>query len=336
MCGITGFFSYKNKIDTKKYYKAHLKITHRGPDDEGFIYKNGNNQIEYLKGNDTIDELQDGTHIVEKEPSNLILGHRRLSIIDLTSNGHQPYNYKQLSLVYNGEIYNYIELRDELKELGYGFETDSDTEVFLKAYHCWGVEAFNKFNGMWASAIYDENKNTILLIRDRFGIKPLYYSLVDDNLIFGSEIKFVSSFMDKLYVNEQMVYEYLRFNHLDHTNQTLFKDILQLEPNSYMVFSKEGIEILNYWELEEEKNISKEDIEKKLNDAISLRMRSDVEVGSLLSGGIDSSIILGIINQKKYTDKFQTFFHGKFLALQIYMSKQVHQQFPNIVKKDDF
>jgi asparagine synthase (glutamine-hydrolysing) len=307
MCGITGFFSYKNKIDTKKYYKAHLKIAHRGPDDEGFIYKNQSNTIEYLSGDDTIDELKPRGFIYNKEPSSLILGHRRLSIIDLSSHGHQPFSFEYLHLVYNGEIYNYIELRDELKELGYSFETESDTEVFLKAYHCWGVEAFNRFNGMWASAIYDEQSNKILLSRDRFGIKPLYYSLVDNNLIFGSEIKFVASFMEKLYPNEQMVYEYLRFNHLDHTNQTLFRDILQLEPNHYIIFSKDEIKIEKYWELEEEHGLSKERIEERLNSAISLRMRSDVEVGSLLSGGIDSSTILGIINQQKYATKFQTF-----------------------------
>ena len=307
MCGITGFYSYENKIDTGKYYKAHKRIAHRGPDDEGFIYKNNDNKLEYLIGDDTIDELRNREFIYNRESSSLVLGHRRLSIIDLSAAGHQPYIYKHLSLVYNGEIYNYIELRDELKELGYVFETDSDTEVFLKAYHCWDVDAFNKFNGMWASAIYDETKDTILLTRDRFGIKPLYYSFIDDNFIFGSEIKFVSSFMDKLYPNEQMVYEYVRFNYIDHTDQTLFRNILQLEPNSYMIFSREGFEVSNYWELKEEKNISKETIEKKLNDAIRLRMRSDVEVGSLLSGGIDSSTILGIINQKKYINEFQTF-----------------------------
>jgi asparagine synthase (glutamine-hydrolysing) len=307
MCGITGFFSYKNKINTQKYYDAHLKISHRGPDDEGFIYKNNNNEIEHLIGNDTIKELYNRNFIYNEKPSSLILGHRRLSIIDLTSAGHQPFVFENLYLVYNGEIYNYIELREELKELGYSFETDSDTEVFLKAYHCWGVNAFNKFNGMWASAIYDKKNDTILLTRDRFGIKPLYYSIIDDNLIFGSEIKFVSSFIDRLYSNEQMVYEYLRFNYIDHSKYTLFKNILQLEPNSYMKYSQKNIKILQYWKLKDEFNISKKNIAKKLNSAIKLRMRSDVEVGSLLSGGIDSSVILGIINKEKYSNKFQTF-----------------------------
>lgn len=307
MCGITGFFSYKNKIDTNEYYKAHKKIAHRGPDDEGFIYRNTKNNIEHLIGDDTISELDNRSLIYSQQSTSLILGHRRLSIIDLSAQGHQPFNFEELYLVYNGEIYNYIELREELKELGYSFETSSDTEVFLKAYHCWGIEAFNKFNGMWASAIYNNIKNTVVLTRDRFGIKPLYYSLINDNLIFGSEIKFISSFMDKLYPNEQMIYEYLRFSRTDHTSQTFFKDIFQLEPNRYIEFSKKGIKDHQYWRMEEEENVTEEMIEIKLKEAIALRMRSDVEVGSLLSGGIDSSLILGIINTEKYTEKFQTF-----------------------------
>jgi len=342
MCGITGFFSFKNKVDTNKYYKAHLKISHRGPDDEGFIYKNSQNKIESLIGDDTVEELQSTKeYLYTKEASSLICGHRRLSIIDLTSHGHQPIYFEDLYLVYNGEIYNYIELRDELKELGYIFETDSDTEVFLKAYHCWGIEAFNKFNGMWASAIYNKKEDTLLLTRDRFGIKPLYYSFSDNNFIFGSEIKFVASFMEELFANEQMVYEYLRFNYLDHSKQTLFKDIFQLEPNSYMIFSKKGIETKHYWKLGEKKDIDKKQIESYLNHSIELRMRSDVEVGSLLSGGIDSSTILGIINNKKYSDKFQTFsavFNEKAFSEKQYIDKfeaknltlQKHFIYPNV------
>jgi len=307
MCGITGFYSYKNKINTRLYYAAHQKIAHRGPDDEGFVYKNTNGKIEYLIGKDTIKELQHRESLTDREPSALILGHRRLSIIDLSRHGHQPFCYEDLYLVYNGEIYNYIELRQKLQHLGYTFETNSDTEVFIKAYHCWGSEAFNKFNGMWAAAIYDHTKDSLLLTRDRFGIKPLYYATINDSLIFGSEIKFIASFMDRLYVNEQMTYEYLRFNHLDHTGQTLFKNIMQLEPNSYVLFSKDGTKIFHYWEMEETGTSSKNDIENSLENAVRLRLRSDVEVGSLLSGGIDSSTILGIIDQGKLSSKFKTF-----------------------------
>ncbi|MDL2346081.1 asparagine synthase (glutamine-hydrolyzing) [Campylobacter hyointestinalis] len=306
MCGITGFFSYQNICKTKEYYKAHKKIAHRGPNDEGFICKNSNNVLEFLSGDDTIAELKKYPHITSKDSSSLLLGHRRLSIIDLTSLGHQPFVFNDLYLVYNGEIFNYIELRNELIGLGYSFETKSDTEVFLKAYHCWGVECFNKFNGMWAAAIYDKNADNIVLTRDRFGIKPLYYSIINNNLIFGSEIKFISSFFDKLESNQQMVYEYLRFNHIDHTNQTLFKDIYQLEPSTFMIYSAENIKVEHYFEIIDV-NTSKDIIEKYLKESIKLRMRSDVEVGSLLSGGIDSSAILGIINKEKYINKFQTF-----------------------------
>jgi asparagine synthase (glutamine-hydrolysing) len=309
MCGITGFFSYKNKCEAEKYHDAHEKIAHRGPDDEGFLFKNENNELEPLIGHDTIKEFRNRPLLLSKKyPSHLILGHRRLSIIDLTSQGHQPFNFEHLYLIYNGEIFNYIELRDELIEAGYFFETDTDTEVFLKAYHCWGVESFNRFNGMWAAAIYDKKQDNILLTRDRFGIKPLYYSLVNDNLIFGSEIKFINSFFDVSEVNEQMVYEYLMLNHINHTDETVFKDISQLEPSHYLIYSKTGVSILKYWDLKiDNDSVKVEDIEKKLNHSINIRMRSDVEVGSLLSGGIDSSLILAIIDQSKCVNYFQTF-----------------------------
>ena len=303
MCGITGYFSYKNKINTEIYYNAHKKIAHRGPDDEGFIYKNSENSIEHCIGNDTIDELKSKAFIYHQKDSSLVLGHRRLSIIDLSEHGHQPFVFENLHLVYNGEIYNYLELRDELEKNGYLFETDSDTEVFLKAYHCWGVEAFNKFNGMWASAIYDEGKDTILLTRDRFGIKPLYYSFIDDNLIFGSEIKFVASFMEKRDINESLVFSYLRYSYLEHSNETFIHNILMLEEGTSLFFNKK-IDINRYY-----KSVAREDIniEKRLNESLLLRMRSDVEVGALLSGGIDSSTLVCKLKNDFKIENFQTF-----------------------------
>jgi asparagine synthase (glutamine-hydrolysing) len=310
MCGITGFFSYANKIDTKKYYEAHLKIVHRGPDDEGFIYKNkNNNEIEHLKGNDTIKEYQNKEHILKKPPSSLILGHRRLSIIDLTFHGHQPYSFNNLYLVYNGEIYNYIELKKELKKAGYKFETDTDTEVFLKAFHYWGIEAFNKFNGMWAAAIYDKQKDELILTRDRFGIKPLYYSLVDNNLIFGSEIKFVASFFNSLYCNEQMVYDYMEYGFIAHSKTTFFKDIYRLTPGSFAIYSKKGFLEKRYYDHLETGKIENKisAVRETLLDSVKLRMRLDVEVGSLLSGGMDSSSIVCAINYLRLRKDFKTF-----------------------------
>lgn len=308
MCGITGFFSYKNKCDTNKFYEAHRKIAHRGPDDEGFIYKNKNNILEHLIGYDSMEKLKALEHILNKEPSSLILGHRRLSILDLTECGHQPYAFENFYLVYNGEIFNYIELRNELKEIGYSFDTDGDTEVFLKAYHCWGIEAFNKYNGMWAAAIYDVNTDSIILTRDRFGVKPLYYSLVNDSLIFASEIKFISSFFDILEVNEQMAYDYIEYGYVSHTKHTFFKNISQLQPGFYAIYNCDKFFENRYYSAKENRVDNKiHSVKSILSDSIKLRMRSDVKIGSLLSGGIDSSSIVCLICDQKLSNKFDTF-----------------------------
>ncbi len=339
MCGITGFFSDRNTVDVKEYYNAHLKIAHRGPDDEGFLYKCDDGSLKYLKGNDTVEELQNKEHILDQGNSSLILGHRRLSIIDLSSQGHQPFFYENLSLVYNGEIYNYIELKEELLVNGYEFATQSDTEVFLKAYHFWGVDAFNKFNGMWAAAIYDKSKDTILLTRDRFGIKPLYYSFVNDNLIFGSEIKFVSSFLKNNFINKNLVYSYLRFCHLEHTNETFIKDIYSLEEGTYLTYkNSSSIRKKRYYYLYNKENKQNIDINNSLNSSLNLRMRSDLEVGIQLSGGIDSSTIAcklysdfkinelktftADFNERKFSEKKyvedtlkQTNFEGHFIMI---------------------
>jgi asparagine synthase (glutamine-hydrolysing) len=306
MCGITGFYSNKNKVNAKKYYEAHIKIAHRGPDDEGFIYKTKDNLLKHLIGDDTIDELQSMENILTQDDSSLILGHRRLSIIDLSSHGHQPFKYEDLYLVYNGEIFNYIELREELIQNGYVFNTQSDTEVFLKAYHYWGADAFNKLNGMWAAAIYDNKNETITLTRDRFGIKPLYYSLVNGNLIFGSEIKFIASFFENLYVEEESVKDFLKHNYIEHNQKTFYKDILQLESGNYAICDKSiKLEIRAYWNLEPKTNNI--DISNTLIDSVKLRMRSDVPIGTLLSGGIDSSLITGIMKKDLDAKELHTF-----------------------------
>ncbi len=308
MCGITGFFSYRSTIDSGRYYAAHKRVAHRGPDDEGFICLDAQGRMQMLRGDDTIETFKHHEHIADTAPSSLVLGHRRLSVIDLTYHGHQPFVFDDLYMTYNGELFNYLELRTVLIDQGYRFESDSDTEVFLKAYHCWGYEAFNRFNGMWAAAIYDAKKREMILTRDRFGIKPLYYTTIEDTLFFGSEIKFLTSFMETLYPNEQRVYDFLRFNYLDHTDETLFRDIFQVEPNSYLVFSQKGRKKEGrYWYFDTKDSVSKEEIEERLQNAVTLRMRSDVEVGSLLSGGIDSSTIVGMIDRTKSVETFNTF-----------------------------
>jgi len=307
MCGITGFFSYRNKINLSKYYDAHLKIAHRGPDDEGFIYKTSKNKMEHCKGNDTILEFQNKEHITNSLETDLVFGHRRLSIIDLTYEGHQPFMYKNLYLIYNGEIFNYKELRADLLEQGYEFKTKSDTEVFLIAYHYWGIDAFNKFNGMWAAAIYDSQKDEVILTRDRFGIKPLYYSLENKNLLFGSEIKFLRPLFDKISPNEQMIYEYISNGRLNHNFETMFKEINQVPTGSYLVYSKEKNQIYKYWTENKDYDNSIEDVYSTFIDSIKKRLRSDVNVGALLSGGMDSSSIINTIHHNNLLEDMQTY-----------------------------
>lgn len=311
MCGITGFFSEENEVDVRKYYDAHLKIAHRGPDDEGFMCKSYDGALKYLRGDDTVKELENKEHILHQDKSSLILGHRRLSIIDLSPQGHQPFFYENLNLVFNGEIYNYIELKEELILKGYRFSTQSDTEVFLKAFHCWGINAFDKFNGMWAAAIYDNDSEKLILTRDRFGIKPLYYSIINNSLIFGSEIKFVASFLEDNIINKNLVYSYLRYCHLEHTNETFIKDIYSLEEGTYLIYSNCSVEKKKYYSLFR-KHRDKIDINDALNNSLNLRMRSDLEVGIQLSGGIDSSTIacklhkeFNIHNLKTFTADFK-------------------------------
>ena len=266
MCGITGFISYDSKVNIKSFYNAHLKIAHRGPDDEGFMVKIGHEFKPFL-GNDSNKNLS-GDHIESIDESSVILGHRRLSILDLSTKGHQPYKFEQYWLTYNGEIYNYLELRDELIKHGYSFESNSDTEVFIKGYHYWGNDLFEKLNGMWAAAIFNENDESVTLIRDRFGIKPLYYACIDGQLVFGSEIKFVASFFNELNVNEQAVIDYVSSCYIDHSNETFFKDIFQLLPGCFSTYSKgTPLKFTKYWKIKEN-NVDINQVNSVLTNAI--------------------------------------------------------------------
>ncbi len=306
MCGITGYYSPNKEINASKFYQAHLLIKHRGPDDEGFFCSE-NESIISCKGDDTISYFNDLPHITSYDKHNLIFGYRRLSIIDLSNKGHQPYHFKNLHMVYNGEIYNYIEIRDELKEKGYQFDSDTDTEVVIKAISEWGVKAFNKFNGMWAISIYNSENKSILLCRDRFGIKPLFYSYKNNDLIFGSEIKFITSLLDNVTSNSRMVKDYIENNFLYHTDETFFNGINQLEPGTYAEIGDNKIKIKKYYEINHCASTNKEELEELLIDSIKLRLRSDVKVGSLLSGGVDSSTIVGFLKHYNLVSELDTF-----------------------------
>ena len=181
MCGISGIVSDNSDANGEVFAIANNAMAHRGPDDEGYVYSSDGCCFFCAKGDDSIAACEDFISISEVDRAKVIFGHRRLSIIDIGPSGHQPMMLDNLILSYNGEIYNYLELREEPSSFGYSFKTDTDTEVFLTAFKHWGADAFEKFNGMWAAAIYDCSNGKLILTRDRFGIKPLYYTSKDKN-----------------------------------------------------------------------------------------------------------------------------------------------------------
>ena len=278
MCGIAGYVS-DNK-PSKKILKAMTdRIEHRGPDAEGF----------YLD-------------------DNCALGHRRLSIIDL-STGNQPiYNEdKKIVIVFNGEIYNYVELRDELKKHKHKFVTSSDTEVLVHGYEEWGHDLTKKLRGMFAFAIWDSKKKELFCARDGWGIKPFYYYQNGKTFMFASEIK---AFLDhpdfKKEFNEEILSAYLCFNSTP-TEETFFKGVFRLEPGHQLILKDNKIKIEKFFELEfKETNDSMDeivdDIDKAMRDSVKYHEIADVEVGSFLSSGIDSSYLVSIARpDKTYT-----------------------------------
>jgi asparagine synthase (glutamine-hydrolysing) len=286
MCGITGFIQV-GKADyniNEVMMKMTSSLSHRGPNDYG---------IEIIP--------------IENEKTTIGFGHRRLSIIDLTRNGHQPMwdRKKELCIVLNGEIYNYVELREELLQKGYEFISKSDTEVLIYAYKEWGTECFRKLNGMWAIAIFDKKKKNILLSRDRYGKKPLYYYISANGFIFASEIKALLLHPSVVKLpNYEKVFRYLSLNYryLDIDNESFFQNILQVPPSTFMEINTAlTTRTMRYWELSpitisENKAESKiiEEFRDLLIDAIKIRLRSDVPVGCMLSGGMDSTSITAI------------------------------------------
>jgi len=280
MCGIVGVINLDQKpVDKKDIEKMTRIIKHRGPDDEGcFIDKN------------------------------IGLGHCRLSIIDLSSAGHQPMSNKDGSIwiIFNGEIYNYLELRKELEKKGHSFQSDTDTEVIICAYKEWGEKCLEKFNGMWAFAIWDKNKKELFCSRDRFGIKPFYYFFDGKIFTFASEIKALLELGIPKKPNDALIYDFLKFGMLDHTNETFFKDIYKLPAASWLKLASDGkIIIEKYWDFEVSDKIEDKIPDQKYTeqfrelfiDAIKLRLRSDVPIGSCLSGGLDSSSIVCTVNK---------------------------------------
>lgn len=293
MCGIAGFAADgEHGIPRRTVRQAIAALAHRGPDDYGFLSVSRGSS--YL-GKDLARHDED---------ARLALVHRRLSILDLSAAGRQPMTTPdgRYAIVFNGEIYNYIELREELETLGYEFRSASDTEVLLSAYVQWGPAALNRLVGMFAFAIYDEQENSLFLARDFFGIKPLFYSLAAGEFSFASEIKVL---LDNLslsrQVNADRLYLYLRYGMTDHGDQTLFKQVRQVPAAHYMTVDLNTMtagEPTRYWRvrLEEPIDVSFDEaaatVREMFLDNVRLHLRSDVPVGAALSGGIDSSAIV--------------------------------------------
>ena len=276
MCGICGKvnFSISNIINEELLHRMTNIIEHRGPDDTGF-YMN----------------------------KNVGLGIRRLSIIDLET-GHQPISNedKSIWIVLNGEIYNFVELRNSLVAKGHSFRTNSDTEVIVHLYEEFGEECVQKLRGMFAFALWDISAQKLFLARDRIGQKPLYYSIVDGSLIFGSEIKVILQDPKiERRIDRQALDEYLEYGFIL-SPKTIFKGIYKVPPAHYLTYNNGKINIKRYWNVEynSDKNKSEEFYTQRLteliHESVKLRLMSDVPLGSFLSGGLDSSLIVAIMS----------------------------------------
>lgn len=292
MCGICAIINLDQQLVRESPIREMMRIMkHRGPDDEGVF--------------------------VEK---NVGLGFVRLSIIDLSHAGHQPMTSAdgRYVIVLNGEIYNYIELREELSALGHVFRTRTDTEVLLAAYREWGGDCLDRLNGMWAFAIYDRRERTLFCARDRFGVKPFYYHLDEDRLAFASEIPPLLQLLPgKPRANETAIYDYLVFNRTDQGEGTFFQEIKKLQHGNSMTIQltedrgqKSEVRINRWYDLKanlKEPFRTHGEFRETFSSAIGLRLRSDVPVGVCLSGGLDSSSIVSILlkdHQKKDLNTF--------------------------------
>jgi asparagine synthase (glutamine-hydrolysing) len=295
MCGIAGFIAKPGYGRSSRALEALQSITHRGPDDFGW------------------QRLADG--VIERgrawtkplrEP-NVLLLHRRLSILDTTEMGWQPMSSRdgKLHVAFNGEIYNFKELRDELTALGHTFVSRSDTEVLLAAYAQWGLGALRRFVGMFAFALLDLNRKVVLLARDFFGIKPLYYSIEDGLVCFGSEIKalFALGLTSRAANTERLLY-FLRYGLTDFGAETMFSAVRQIPPAHYVKISLETCVAetpVCFWEpdsgpeLEISFDEAADELKRLFIQSVELHLRSDVPVGAALSGGIDSSAIISAI-----------------------------------------
>ncbi len=295
MCGIAGFYDGNKESNLRDLQNITDVLNHRGPDDKGYFFESKHN-------------------------FNIGLGHRRLSIQDLSSLGHQPMRFENLSISFNGEVYNFKEIRDALIQHEYTFDSDSDTEVILKAFHKWGPDALHRFNGMFAIALFDHQTDQLFLIRDRIGVKPLYYYIHNKTFVFSSELKSILNYPNfQKSINWEALYSYLFHGYIA-APLSIFKNVYKLKPGHYIKIKNNETKIKTYWSLQEKfsqrevrKNISEEDALEELNQlvtsAVKYRMISDAPIGAFLSGGYDSSLVSAIM-QKNSAKPVKTFTIG--------------------------
>lgn len=300
MCGIAGFFNHHEHEQAAAILRGMLNcLIHRGPDAEGCFLE-------------THDDKQ------------VALGHRRLSIIDVSEKSNQPMTYEGLTIVYNGEVYNFAEIRQELEREGYSFQTGGDTEVILKAFHLWGLLCVDKFRGMFSICIYDKKRQKATLIRDRVGTKPLYYYMDEKAFIFSSEINALRQHPGfKAALSQEGMSLYFQYGYIA-SPYSIFQSTRKIKPGHYIEYDikQHTLKEEKYWDLASYYQLPKftlseaeatEALHAVLTQAFSLRMIADVPVGVLLSGGIDSSLVAAILqaNAKRPIDTFTIAFSQK-------------------------
>jgi len=273
MCGI---FGYKGKIEQERALTCLRTLAHRGPDGEG-IYHN----------------------------DDIFLGHRRLAILDLSENGKQPMSYadERYWITFNGEIYNFIEIREELLGREYKFKSDSDTEVILASFIEWGEKCLDKFNGMWAFAIWDNLNKELFLSRDRFGKKPLFYSFINNDFVFGSEMKAIAPLLGEIEPDMDIVHDLEHIFYYESTDKCLVKGIKRFPAGHFGRLRNGELELTRYWctldhliDVPETYEGQVQKFRELFLDACKIRMRSDVPIGTALSGGLDSSATFCALN----------------------------------------
>jgi asparagine synthase (glutamine-hydrolysing) len=317
MCGISGFVVFNQEINLSHHlFKMNEILKHRGGDDEGYVFFNDDISTECVGDRTPENVTKNLPYVLHKNEFNqkakVGLSHNRLSIIDVSHHGHQPMseNTQRYWITFNGEIYNYQEIRDELINLGYTFHSQTDTEVVLNSFMEWGEQSVKKFNGMWAFCIYDRVDETLFLSRDRFGVKPLYYRLEKDFICFASEIKALVKIDDsKDTFNKKAVFQYLALGLVESEQEGLIQNIFELKPAHNLKLQLENGKVSHdkYYQLDFNKEWVKTTLDKEnkyisdlkilIKNSIKKRLTSDVKIGSCLSGGIDSSAIVGFIDE---------------------------------------